>query len=49
MTVYNIPEYLSSYSYLLLGILATGLCSSAGILNARKHNVSETGFVSVFR
>jgi hypothetical protein len=26
-----------------------GLCPSPGILNTRKHNVSETGYVSVFR
>jgi hypothetical protein len=31
----------------LLGI--TGLCPSSGILTTRKHNVSETGSVSVLR
>jgi hypothetical protein len=27
----------------------SGLCPSSGILNTRKHNVSETGSVSVLR
>jgi hypothetical protein len=27
----------------------SGLCASSGILNIRKHNVSETGSVSVLR
>jgi hypothetical protein len=27
----------------------SGLCPSSGIQNTRKHNVSETGFVSVLR
>jgi hypothetical protein len=28
--------------------LVSGLCSSSGILTARRHNVSETGSVSFF-
>jgi hypothetical protein len=36
--VYNIQNYSGS-----------GLCSSPEILKTRKHNVSETGFVSILR
>jgi hypothetical protein len=27
----------------------SGLCASSGVLNNRKHNVSETGCVSVLK
>jgi hypothetical protein len=36
--VYNIQNYWVS-----------GLCPSSGILNTRKHNVSETGSVSIMK
>jgi hypothetical protein len=38
MTVYNTQNY-----------WVPGLCLSSGILNTRKHSISETQFVSVLR
>jgi hypothetical protein len=42
--VSNSSSSSSSQNYLVFG-----LCPSSGILEARKHNVSETGSVSVLR
>jgi hypothetical protein len=35
--------------YNIKNFWVSGLCISSGILNIRKHNVSETGSVSVLR
>jgi hypothetical protein len=42
-------EHFSSYMALFQNYWVLGLCSSSGILETRKHNVSETGSVSVLR
>jgi hypothetical protein len=40
--------YYAAY-YILQNHRVSGLCPSSGILNNGKHNVSETGSVSVLR
>jgi hypothetical protein len=48
-TLYPRRQYPSSIKILRITASSFGPCPSSGIVEARKHNVLETGFVSALR